>query len=47
VREFSYPTPGVWFRLLNALLLRRRIAGESTTAVWRLKETLEQEGQGR
>jgi uncharacterized protein YndB with AHSA1/START domain len=45
VREFSYPTRGLWFRLLNWLLIRQRIAGESTTAVRRLKETLEQEGQ--
>lgn len=45
VREFSYPTPGLWFQLLNRLLVRRRIAAESTTAVRRLKEVLEQEGQ--
>jgi uncharacterized protein YndB with AHSA1/START domain len=47
VREFSYPTPGLWFRLLNWLFVRRRIAGESATAVRQLKEVLEQEGRLR
>jgi uncharacterized protein YndB with AHSA1/START domain len=47
VREFSYATPGLWFRLLNWLVVRRRIAAESSTAVRRLKEVLEQEGQIR
>lgn len=40
-REFSYPTPSLWFRLLNALLFRRRIAAESAEAVRRLKRVLE------
>jgi uncharacterized protein YndB with AHSA1/START domain len=42
-REFRYPTPGLLFRLLNALFFRRRIAAESAEAVRRLKEVLERE----
>ncbi len=42
-REFRYPTPGLWFTLLNALLFRRRIAAESAEAVRRLKRVLEEE----
>ncbi len=43
---FDYvTTPGLLFRLLNALLFRRRVAAESAEAVRRLKEVLELEQQ--
>ncbi|MGH2542819.1 MAG: SRPBCC family protein [Ardenticatenaceae bacterium] len=40
-REFTYPTRGLLFTLLDLLLIRRRVRKESTEAVARLKEVLE------
>jgi uncharacterized protein YndB with AHSA1/START domain len=40
-RTFSYPTPTLFYTLLDLLLLRRRIRAESAEAVVRLKRNLE------
>lgn len=40
-REFTYPTPGAWFALLDWLVIRRRITAESSEALRRLKQVLE------
>jgi uncharacterized protein YndB with AHSA1/START domain len=40
-RELVYATPGPWLRLLDRLVLRRRVAAESAEALRRLKDVLE------
>lgn len=41
-REFIYPTPNWFFRLMDALVIRRRVRHESEKAVQQLKAVLEQ-----
>lgn len=41
-REFVYPTPNWFFRLMDALVIRRRVRHESEKAVQQLKAVLEQ-----
>jgi uncharacterized protein YndB with AHSA1/START domain len=43
-REFNYPVPGLLLRLLDALIVRRRIQAESAEAVRRLQARLEATG---
>jgi uncharacterized protein YndB with AHSA1/START domain len=45
-REFIYPTPNLFFRLMNALVIRRRVTHESNEALRRLKLVLEQRSRG-
>jgi uncharacterized protein YndB with AHSA1/START domain len=40
-REFVYPTPNLLFRLLNWLIIRRRVTAESEKALHQLKQVLE------
>jgi uncharacterized protein YndB with AHSA1/START domain len=40
-REFTYPTPNLLFRLLDALIYRRRVQAESEQALRNLKRKLE------
>jgi uncharacterized protein YndB with AHSA1/START domain len=40
-REFRYPLPNLVYVLLDALVVRRRVAAESAEAVRRLKQRLE------
>ena len=40
-REFVYPSPNLLFRLLNWLIIRRRVTAESEEALRRLKQVLE------
>jgi hypothetical protein len=40
-REFVYPTPGLWFTLLDRLVVCRRVEAESADALRRLKQVLE------
>lgn len=40
-REFTYPTPTLLFKLLDALVIHRRVRAESTEALRRLKARLE------
>jgi uncharacterized protein YndB with AHSA1/START domain len=40
-REFVYPTPSLWFALLDWLVIRRRVTAESAEALRRLKQVLE------
>ena len=40
-REFRYDTPGIYWTLLDRLVLRRRVRAESREALWRLKGALE------
>jgi uncharacterized protein YndB with AHSA1/START domain len=40
-REFTYATSGIWFWILDLLLMRRRMARESRIALEQLKERLE------
>ena len=40
-RELIYSVFGIWFRILDFLLIGRRMSGESLTAVQHLKERLE------
>lgn len=46
-REFTYPTPTLFFTLLDRLVIRRRIQQESTQAVQQLKGLLEQGQKSR
>jgi uncharacterized protein YndB with AHSA1/START domain len=39
-RELTYATSGIWFRILDFLLMRRRMTRESHLALERLKERL-------
>jgi Polyketide cyclase / dehydrase and lipid transport len=40
-REFTYATSGIWFWILDFLLMRRRMARKSRIALEQLKERLE------
>ena len=40
-RELTYATSGLWFGILDFLLMRRRMNSESCTAVEQLKKRLE------
>jgi uncharacterized protein YndB with AHSA1/START domain len=40
-REFAYPTAGLFFRLIDALIYRRRVQAESEQALRNLKRKLE------
>jgi|SRR5690348_3943955 len=40
-REFTYPTPTLLFKLLDPLVIRRRVRAESREALRRLKARLE------
>ena len=40
-REFTYPTPNLFFALLDALIIRRRVQAESEQALRQLKRNLE------
>jgi hypothetical protein len=40
-REFIYPAPNLLFRLLDWLIIRRRVTAESEQALRQLKQVLE------
>lgn len=45
-RELAYEPSGIWFKLLDFLVMRRRMEQESRTALERLKERLERPVSG-